>query len=119
MPAIYEWRKQDDLTFLYMSAINGEALRDTIFYDAGAYPAGSFENTREFHDALAGFLARGAIQADQVGRRSRNPELEGLTDDVQVAFTHADLDLSKILLSNAQDGPVRVVSIIDWHQAGW
>ncbi|KAM3421445.1 hypothetical protein BST61_g1839 [Cercospora zeina] len=49
----------------------------------------------------------------------RNPELAGLRDDIPVVFTHADLDFSNIILSDSQDGPVRIKAIIDWHQSGW
>ncbi|KAK4502160.1 hypothetical protein PRZ48_005584 [Zasmidium cellare] len=102
-----------------LSAITGGALRDVVFYDAGAYPAGPFQTVREFHDALAGLIARGSTDTNLLDRRKRCPELEGLADDTPITFTHADLDLSNILLSDPQDGPVRIVAIIDWHQAGW
>jgi aminoglycoside phosphotransferase (APT) family kinase protein len=46
-------------------------------------------------------------------------ELSGLADDTPVRFTHADLDQANILVSTADDGPLRIVAIIDWHQSGW
>lgn len=68
--------------------------------------------------ALAGLLARGVTQANHMDRRTRYLGLEGLTDGVPVAFTHADLNLSNILLPRPPDGPFHIVAVIDCHQAG-
>ena len=89
-------------------------MRDIMFSDGDAYPAGPFDNVAAFNDAFAQLSARGG----GVVRKSV-PELAGLDDDVPVVFTHADLDLSNTLVSKRDDGPIRVVAIIDWHQAGW
>ena len=64
-----------------------------------------------FHDAFA----RLASQAP----RHSDTYLSGLSDNVDIAFTHGDLDQSNILISKAIDGPARIVALIDWHQSGW
>lgn len=95
-----------------LSQIGGQALRDIMFSDAGNYPAGPFSTVTAFHDFFGGLASR---------KRSRREieELAGLKDDVSTCFTHDDLDQSNILISKVNDGPIRIVAIIDWHQSGW
>lgn len=102
-----------------ISAINGDALRDIIFSDAGIYPVGPFDDIYQFHDAFANLLAPLPVQKDSINRRQEYPELAGLKDDVQTTFTHSDLDLSNILISDPKDGSVRIIAIVDWHHSGW
>jgi thiamine kinase-like enzyme len=52
-------------------------------------------------------------------RSTNDPQRQGLPDDSPVFFTHADLNLVNIIVSSPDDGPARVLAIIDWHQSGW
>ena len=88
-----------------------------MFQDGGCYPAGPFTNLAAFHDAFAQLASR--VTKPQTDLRKNVEELSGLADDVDIVFTHADLDQSNILVSKPGDGPVRIVALIDWHQSGW
>lgn len=119
---IHSWRRiQPPRAVTHkLSQLGGQPLRDIHFSDAGSYPTGPFKTTSDFHDAYASL----SIPSRSIHYGSKQPrvdieELAGLTDDVNVVFTHADLDLSNILISKTDDGPTRIVSIIDWHQSGW
>ncbi|KAF2772222.1 hypothetical protein EJ03DRAFT_325048 [Teratosphaeria nubilosa] len=100
-----------------LSQIDGSGLRDIMFHDAGAYPLGPFQNTSAFHDSFAQLAMRHAKR--KVDARKEIEELSGLDDDITVVFTHNDLDMSNILVSRRDQGPVRIVAVIDWHQSGW
>ncbi|EGP87049.1 uncharacterized protein MYCGRDRAFT_71790 [Zymoseptoria tritici IPO323] len=95
-----------------LSALNGQPLRDILFSDALSLPTAPFPSVSAFHDHLATLVS---------SKRSRPeiPELHGLNDSAAVVFTHSDLDQSNILISAVDDGPVRLVAVIDWHQSGW
>ncbi|KAK4621530.1 hypothetical protein CLAFUW4_06965 [Fulvia fulva] len=95
-----------------LGQICGQALRDILFYNAGQYPAGPFDNVHSFHDWLAKLACANDARKDV-------EELSGLEDSVAVTFTHGDLDHSNILISKKPDGPPKIVAIIDWHQSGW
>jgi len=115
---IAAWRciKKDDGS-KELSQIGGQALRDIIFSDGGFYPAGPFLTVRDFHCCFAKLTSRCASGSNDP--RKTTVELQGLSDDVPTVFTHGDLDQSNILISRPDDGPLRIVAIIDWHQAGW
>ncbi len=70
-----------------------------------------FQNIEAFHDWLArlSFKRRPDLFSRDI------PELSGLSDDETLAFTHGDLHRRNILISLAEAGPARVVTIIDWH----
>jgi hypothetical protein len=97
--------------------IGGQPLRDIMFDDANAGPAGPFDSITAFHDSFASFASR--VSAAQGDLRRNEPELSGLTDDVPDVFTHADLALSNILVSNSPNGSAQIVAVVDWQQAGW
>lgn len=42
-----------------------------------------------------------------------------LPDDEPIQFVHADLHKSNILITSTEEGPARVMAIVDWHQSGW
>jgi aminoglycoside phosphotransferase (APT) family kinase protein len=118
---IFQWRRiRQPQAALKLSHIGGQGLCDYLFEDGGIYPAGPFLDTASFHDTFA----RLSIPSRPASKNCLYPrqeceELRGLSDDVDVVFTHADLDLSNILISKPGEGPVRVVAVIDWHQSGW
>jgi hypothetical protein len=70
-----------------------------------------------FHEALA----RRALRRPEnfTNPRQEIEELSGFDDKVPIVFARADLAKSNIILSDPDDGPCRLVAIIDWHQAGW
>lgn len=53
-----------------------------------------------------------------VSERPPDPYRCLLPDSVDVYFTHGDLNLGNIILSDAP-GPKKIVAIVDWEQAGW
>ena len=97
--------------------IGGQELRDIMFQDAGQYPAGPFDSVASFHKSFAGLVDR--RYSGERDRRETIEGLRGLRDDVPVVFTHADLDLSNIIVSPPEGEPARILAIIDWHQSGW
>lgn len=115
----FGWQPRHAQTAL-LSNISGGPLRDIMFEDAGSYPAGPFATVKSFHDFFARLtITRSLRDASTENPRDELKDLQGLTDDVPVVFTHADLDVSNILISSPGDGPPRIVAIIDWHQSGW
>lgn len=114
---IASWRriKKPRGADIKLSQIGDQALRDIMFLDGGDYPAGPFSTVAEFHDFFGNL---GRRKRPKVAREEVE-ELAGLSDDIPVLFTHADLDQSNILISTDGDGPLRIVAIIDWHQSGW
>lgn len=88
-----------------------------MFHDGGCYPAGPFADIADFHDVFARLASR--VTGTEMDPRKKVKELSGLTDDVEIVFTHADLDQSNILISKPGKHPVRIVALIDWHQSGW
>jgi hypothetical protein len=112
-----------------LCGISGGPLRDITFEESkvdssGEYVKGNHNDTTgphatvsAFHDALAKVaLKRPENYSDP---RKEIEELSGFDDQVPIVFAHADLAKSNIILSEAGDGPCRLVAIIDWHQAGW
>ena len=87
-----------------------------MFQDGGHYPARPFPNISDFHKSFAKLAVRDSAVDDP---RQEVEELLGLTEDVPITFTHGDLDQSNILITKPGNGPLRIVSIIDWHQSGW
>ncbi|KAI1866429.1 hypothetical protein JX265_007730 [Neoarthrinium moseri] len=101
----------------FIGHIGYRGVGDIIFSDAGDANIGPFQNIKAFHDFFARYSCR---RHPEWNPRRDFPELEGLTDDRQVVFTHGDLDKSNIIVAQ-QDGESQrhVVAIIDWHQSGW
>ena len=97
--------------------IGGQSIRDIMFSDAGAYPAGPFPNVAAFHDAFARLVLKKSSPQEDPRRDIRG--LSGLVDDMEVVFTHNDLAQSNILISKPGDGQTRIIALIDWHQSGW
>jgi len=48
-----------------------------------------------------------------------DPIRSGLLEDDSIVFTHSDLHRSNIMVSEFNEGPPRILAIIDWHQSGW
>jgi hypothetical protein len=112
-----------------LSGIPGRPLREIIFEDsskdsAGTYLKGAHNDTTGPHASVSAFheaLARRALRRPEnfTNPRQEIEELSGFDDEVPIVFAHVDLAKSNIILSDLDDGPCRLVAIIDWHQAGW
>lgn len=118
---ISQWRRiRQSGSGTMLGHLGGQGIHDIFFEDGDAYPAGPFPNAAAFHDAFALLSIRTESACNKSKYvRQENEELRGLSDDVPIVFTHADLDLSNILISKSGDGPSRIVAVIDWHQSGW
>jgi thiamine kinase-like enzyme len=53
-----------------------------------------------------------------MAERPPDPYRDLLADDVDICFTHGDLNLRNIMIDGAP-GAVKISAIIDWEQAGW
>lgn len=87
-------------------------LQDIIF--AGSPPPAPFPDVFTFHDLFSGSSAK--RKPDQP--IDIHPMRRGLPDD-PIKFTYGDLHRSNILARAAGKGPVRIMAVLDWHQAGW
>ena len=82
-----------------------------------AGPAGPFPDVKSFHDWFADV---GMIPHKKgLPPNYQSPYRPHLPDNVPVLFTHADLNMGNIMISMPDQGPARVVALIDWHQSGW
>ncbi|KAI2470456.1 kinase-like domain-containing protein [Annulohypoxylon bovei var. microspora] len=99
-------------------------LPDWISVNSCAPTAGPFEGVSRFHDWFtSSFGPRQNEDEDEpvLSRPPRppHPYRSQLPDDVPIAFTHADLHPSNILISRQPSDATRVASVVDWQQAGW
>lgn len=69
----------------------------------------------EFNDAVAIAAIPSALQSKMT---FQDPYREFLRNDYPVYFSHADLNLSNIMVSGLK-GAHYISGIIDWEQAGW
>jgi hypothetical protein len=76
--------------------------------------AGPFPSVAAFHDWFSGLYRRNL--ADPTAYPP-DPYRRSLPDDASIKLTHGDLHPSNIILNGS--GSPQVISIIDWHQAGW
>ncbi|KAI1642837.1 kinase-like protein [Daldinia loculata] len=98
--------------FPLVGSINGGPVQDLYF--RGSDKRGPFSDVKAFHDTLQAE----AIPRMPVSERPPDPYRCLLPDTVDVYFTHGDLNLGNIMLSDAP-GPKKIVAIVDWEQAGW
>ncbi|KAH6612114.1 phosphotransferase enzyme family protein-like protein [Boeremia exigua] len=100
-----------DLTFI--GHIGRQPLLDIIFESTCSPTAGPFLSVSEFHDYFTSSFGPRKHNRN----RPPHPYRHFLPDDVPIAFTHADLHPSNILVSTGSTP--RITAIIDWHQSGW
>lgn len=93
-------------------SINGGVVQDRFF--KLDYEEGPFQTSKSFNDWL---LAAATRQRPGPGGVT-GPYREFLPDTGYIYFTHGDLTLGNIIISDGP-GPRRIAGIIDWEQAGW
>lgn len=96
----------------FIGSINGGVVQDRFF--RLDYEEGPFQTIRSFNDWLLAAATRQRPGLDGV----TGPYREFLPDTGDIYFTHADLTLGNIIISDGP-GPRRIAGIIDWEQAGW
>lgn len=96
----------------FIGSINGGVVQDRFF--KLDYEEGPFQTIKSFNDW---FLAAATHQRPGPGGVT-GPYREFLPDTGYIYFTHGDLTLGNIIISDGP-GPRRIAGIIDWEQAGW
>lgn len=81
---------------------------------------GPFGSVHEFHEFFARMYRMHWPNYDPHAPLPDAEYRDKLPDDAPITFTHSDLHPSNIMVSSEEDdGPARIVAIIDWHQSGW
>lgn len=104
-------READNLA----GAIDGGPVQDIWFWGVnGNARPGPFKTIKEFNDWMQFW------SLDWLPMAQRKPDFlrQLLPDSTSLCFTHADLHLGNIVISD-DDEPRRVTAIVDWGQAGW
>jgi hypothetical protein len=97
----------------YAGNIARGPLYDRAISDKYLAEAGPFSSVKEFHDWFTSLYRRPVSDPENIP----DPFRQELPDDSDIVFTHGDLHPSNMILSSRT--PFRVMSIIDWEQAGW
>lgn len=97
----------------FIGSVNGGAVQDRFF--KLDYEEGPFSSIKSFNDWVGATATR---QKPGPGGFKRDIYRDFLADSGEIYFTHGDLTLTNIIISDG-DGPRRIVGIIDWEQAGW
>ncbi|KAI0384538.1 kinase-like domain-containing protein [Hypomontagnella monticulosa] len=95
-------------------SVNGNAVSD--LYLRHKHIDGPFSDVKTFNDALS------VITAPYIPALGRLPDTyrSYLPDTANVYFSHGDLNLSNIIMSDTLGvGPRKILAIVDWEQAGW
>jgi hypothetical protein len=79
-------------------------------------PAGSFHDVETFHKW---FETMALVKLKKTWPPGFQPPPLDLPNHVPIIFSHADLDMSNIMISLPEHGPARIIALIDWHQSGW
>ncbi|KFG79515.1 phosphotransferase enzyme family protein [Metarhizium anisopliae] len=95
-----------------IASINGGTVQDKFF--KLDYEEGPFRTIKSFNDWLLAAATRQRPGPNGV----TGPYREYLPDTGEIYFTHGDLTLGNIIISDGP-GPRRIAGIIDWEQAGW
>lgn len=82
-------------------------------------PAGPFPDVKSFHDWFETMALMDLKKLWPPGFQTSAQARLILPHDAPIVFTHADLDMSNIMISLPNQGPTRIVALIDWHQSGW
>lgn len=100
------------------ASVNGGVVQDRFF--RLDYEKGPFSTINAFNDWLFVAATRQRPGPDGIIEGLDHPDMyrDLIPDDGRMFFTHGDLTLGNILLSNT-DGSWSIVGIIDWEQAGW
>lgn len=98
--------------------VGRQPLLDVIFTKT-SITGGPFRSIREFNDFLARMYLMKRDNFDPNAPISDADYRAQLPDDGPITFTHADLHPRNVMLSAEDDGPTRILALIDWHQSGW
>lgn len=97
-----------------IESIDNTALHDTIF--TASPPSGTFLTVASFHE----WFVKTAMEGSSYFHGAASCHLQPnnfFRDDTPVVFTHGGVHPGNILISTGPNP--RVVSILDWSQAGW
>ncbi|KAK3387351.1 hypothetical protein B0H63DRAFT_469864 [Podospora didyma] len=123
---ITTWRrlKQPDGVNAFIGSVDFSPLRDEIFASekqTAPTSPGPFPNVATLHSWIATAIGS---SASLEGRNHPAEELichvqqRDAVDSAPIMFTHANLHPGSVMVSPAPSRP-RVLSILDWDQAGW
>ncbi|KAH7358415.1 hypothetical protein B0T11DRAFT_103637 [Plectosphaerella cucumerina] len=87
-------------------------IQDNYFRDGRE--AGPFRSVNAFND----YVQLEAISQLPMSERPEDPYRSLLPDKGHIVFTHANLQLQNIFVSQTS-GQIRIAGIVDWEQAGW
>ncbi|KAK7687307.1 hypothetical protein QCA50_009812 [Cerrena zonata] len=102
----------------FLGHVGRQPLLDYIFTET-ALTGGPFQSTHELNDFLARMCLMKRKGYDPKAPISHPEYRSQLPDDGPITFTHSDLHPSNIMVSGPDDGPPRILAIIDWQQSGW
>ncbi|KND87421.1 hypothetical protein TOPH_07925 [Tolypocladium ophioglossoides CBS 100239] len=108
-PFIDGFRTRADLL---VGSINCGPVQD-IYFRAGR-KAGPFHSVSAFND----WVQLSALPRLPISEKPADPYRLLLPDTCSVFFSHGDLNLQNIIISDAQ-GCRGIAGIVDWEQAGW
>ncbi|KAK2591451.1 hypothetical protein QQS21_010860 [Conoideocrella luteorostrata] len=97
----------------FIGSVNGRTVQDRFF--KLDYEKGPFSTIASFNDWL---LAAATRQKPEAGVIITGPLREYLPDEGEIYFTHGDLTLGNIIISDVL-GSWGIVGVVDWEQAGW
>ncbi|EJT68577.1 hypothetical protein GGTG_13852 [Gaeumannomyces tritici R3-111a-1] len=97
----------------FIGSVNGGHVQDRFF--KLDYEEGPFFSIKSFNDWMGAAATR--QKPGQEGFQ-RDVYRDFVADTGEIYFTHGDLTLGNIIISDG-DSPRRIVGIIDWEQAGW
>ncbi|ROT39297.1 kinase-like protein [Sodiomyces alkalinus F11] len=105
-------RIQQPSTRPFIGSINGGPVQDIYF--RGGHEAGPFHSVPSFND----WVQLAALPGLPISERPADPYRLFLPDSCAVYFSHGDLHLQNIIVSDTP-GCRRIIGIVDWEQAGW
>ncbi|KAI1124789.1 kinase-like protein [Nemania abortiva] len=105
-------RIQQHSSYPFIGSINSGQVQD-IYFRCG-HEAGPFLNVSDFNN----WVQLAALPMIPISKRPPDPYRHLLPDKCSIHFSHGDLNLENIIISNTQ-GSRRIIGILDWEQAGW
>ncbi|KAI7775683.1 hypothetical protein LA080_006466 [Diaporthe eres] len=103
VPEVFGWNTIGESEYIYMSLV------------PGIKSAGPFNSTKDFHDY---FQFASLPWIPMAERDFEDPYRPYLSDNASIRFSHGDLHLGNIMVSDDSSEPCRVTSIIDWEEVG-
>ncbi|PPJ51969.1 hypothetical protein CBER1_10085 [Cercospora berteroae] len=107
--------EQDPAERQYIGSVSGGVVQDRFF--RVDYEKGPFYDIKSFNDWL--LVAATRQTPGPNGEIDTNEFYRSLLPDIgEIYFTHGDISLGNVIISNAS-GTWQIVGLIDWEQAGW